>query len=200
MAGKGKGKQILPPLAPAPVRPEDQTYRQTPIIEAALQKMLNSEEREQYEVERVILTIFRKYFTLEDNWAITPEYRVPEKKRPDFCLEKFSMTDQEFQPKVFLELKSMVGDSVQKATGQAIASLPMTMDFLGKDFDSFLIVVRGREIAFYEYHNDVSDLDEDGIANINGAVPFSHPQHDRLPPGRPKYSDHGSYPYDNKGD
>lgn len=53
----------------------------TPIIQQAVFKMQQPPYKKEYEVGRVILTILRKYFTIEDNWAITPEFRVPEKKK-----------------------------------------------------------------------------------------------------------------------
>ncbi len=52
--------------------PEKQTYMHTPIIQQAVFKMLQPPEKREYEVGRVILTMLRKYFTIEDNWAITP--------------------------------------------------------------------------------------------------------------------------------
>lgn len=76
--------QQYPILAPKPVAPEKQTYMHTPIIRQAVHKMQQSPDKKEYEVGRVILTILRKYFTLEDNWAITPEFLVPEKKKARF--------------------------------------------------------------------------------------------------------------------
>ena len=89
----------------------------------------------------------RKYFTLEDNWAITPEFWVPEKKYENI----------KFRSKVFVEIKR-VGDNIQKATDQVTEALPVTVDQLGGELDSFLIVVRGSKLAFYEYHNDRKNL------------------------------------------
>jgi hypothetical protein len=184
------------PIASKPVAPEEQTYMHTPIIQQAVSKMQEEPEKKEYEVGRVILTILRKYFTLEDNWAITPEFRVPEKKRPDFCLEKFTPDeDIKFRPKIFVEIKSVIGDKIQKATDQVTEALPVTLDELGGEFDCFLIVVRGAKLAFYEYHNDRNNLTEDGIKHYHGAIPFNHPQVKPLPAGRPSYSGHGDFQY-----
>jgi hypothetical protein len=181
-------------IAPKPVAPEKQTYMHTPIIQQAVSKMQTSPEKREYEVGRVILTLLRKYFTLEDNWAITPEFRVPEKKRPDFCLEKFTPDENiKFRPKIFVEIKSIIGDNIQKATGQITETLPETLDELGAEFDCFLIVVRGAKLAFYEYHNDRNNLTEDNLIHHHGAIPFNHPQIESLPAGRPSYSGFGDF-------
>lgn len=189
-------KQQYPNLASKPVAPEKQTYMHTPIIQQAVYKMQQSSDNKEDEVGRVILTILRKYFTIEDNWAITPEFRVPEKKRPDFCLEKFTPDENiKFRPKIFVEIKSIIGDSIQKATDQVTETLPVILDKFGGDFDCFLIVVRGSRLAFYEYHNDRDNLTEDGLKHYHGAIPFNHPQVEPLPAGRPSYQGFDDFPY-----
>ena len=188
--------QQYPIIASKPVAPEKQTYMHTPIIQQAVYKMQQAPDKKEYEVGRVILTILRKYFTLEDNWAITPEFRVPEKKRPDFCLEKFTPDENvKFRPKIFVEIKSTTGDSIEKATDQVTEALPVTLDELGGEFDCFLIVVRGSKLAFYEYHNDRDNLTEDKLIHYHGAIPFNHPQFKSLPAGRPSYHGYGNFPY-----
>lgn len=188
-------QQQYPIIAPKPVAPEKQTYMHTPIIQQAVYKMLQAPENKEYEVGRVILTILRKYFTIEDNWAITPEFRVPE-KRPDFCLEKFTPDENiKFRPKIFVEFKSIIGDNIEKATDQVTEALPVTLDELGGEFDCFLIVVRGSRLAFYEYHNDRNNLAEDSLKHYHGAIPFNHPQVEPLPAGRPSYLGFGDFPY-----
>lgn len=187
-------QQQYPIIAPKPVAPEKQTYMHTPIIQQAVYEMQQSSENKEYEVGRVILTILRKYFTIEDNWAITPEFRVPEKKKPDFCLEKFSPDENKFRPKIFVEIKSIIGDNIQKATDQVTEALQVILDDFGGDFDCFLIVVRGSRLAFYEYHNDRSNLTEQGLKHYHGAIPFNHPQVKDLPAGRPSYSGFGDFP------
>lgn len=189
-------QQQYPIIAPKSVAPEKQTYMHTPIIQQAVYKMQQTSENKEYEVGRVILTILRKYFTIEDNWAITPEFQVFEKKRPDFCLEKFTPDENiKFRPKIFVEIKSTIGDSIEKATDQVTKALPVIMDEFGGNFDCFLIVVRGSRLAFYEYHNDRSNLTEDRLIHYHGAIPFNHPQ--IKPPliGRPSYDALGDFPY-----
>jgi hypothetical protein len=44
-------------IAPKPVAPEKQTYMHTPIIQQAVSKMQTAPEKQEYEVERVILTL-----------------------------------------------------------------------------------------------------------------------------------------------
>lgn len=189
--------QQYPIIASKPVAPEKQTYMHTPIIQQAVYKMQQAADKKEYEVGRVILTILRKYFTLEDNWAITPEFRVPKKKRPDFCLEKFTPDENvKFRPKIFVEIKSTTGDSIEKATDQVTEALPVTLDELGGEFDCFLIVVRGSKLAFYEYHNDRYNLTEDELIHYHGVISFNRPQFKSLPlpAGRPSYHGYGNFP------
>lgn len=81
-----------------------------------------------------------------------------------------------------------MGDDTEHALDQATSSLVQTMDTLGKDFSCFLIVVKGKSIGFFEYHNDRSVLMEDGVRHHYGAISFKDPQ-EPATDGRPYYRD-----------
>lgn len=166
----------------------------------------------EYDVSRAALSIFRHYFTLEENWTIVPEVRVEERKRPDYLIEQFSSDPHNhmlpkdlFKPKIAVELKSAKGDSFMKALDQLTSSMVTLVDDLGNEglkdekagFAIFLILVKGRLIGFFEYHNDRSNLYEDSYLHHKGAVPFNMPQQ-KLPPGRPHYKGTGLVTYDDE--
>ena len=88
-------------------------------------------------------------------------------------VEKHDATQHKFIPKIYVELKSQKGDSLQKALDQATSSMPQLVDGL-RDFAMFLIIIKGHYIAFFEYHNDRSNLGEEGVPSYCGAVSFNH--------------------------
>jgi hypothetical protein len=133
-----------------------------------------------------------------EGWSNVPQYLVPEIKRPDRLVEKYTETTgsmgskQNFSPHIFVELKSTKGDYLEKALGQATSSMPETVDNLGYTFSMYLIIVKGKHIAFFEYHNDRTNLYEDGVLNTKGAIPFNRVKNNasdrqRLV-GRPHYT------------
>ena len=103
-------------ILPKPTPEHEKSYMDVEVIKAAFDLMINSEKNSEFEVGRVLLSILRYYFPWEDNWVIVPEFVVPEKKRPDFCIEKFS--GGKFLPKIFVEVMSAIGKSFEKALDQ----------------------------------------------------------------------------------
>lgn len=93
-----------------------------------------------------------------------------------------------------MELKSHGGDALKDALDQVTSSMPEVVDNIQDDFASFVIIIKGRLIAFFEYHNDATNLEEDEVPNFQGAVPFNHVHHyikDDMP-DRPYYKGSGS--------
>lgn len=161
------------------------TYMDDPLIKAAVNR-LDSVHHE-YEVGRAVVAILRKYFPQDKGWTIVPEFLVPERKKPDYCVEKFTGgTSPTFTPKVFIEIKSRQGDTTEKALDQVTSSMVQTVDRLGGDFACFIILVKGKQIGFFEYHNDRSNLAEDGVMHHYGAISFNNPQQP-IPTKRPFY-------------
>ena len=212
------GRPILPKSTPE----DEKSYMDVDVIKAAFHLMIDVEKKTQeFDVGRVLLSILISYFPMEDNWVIVPEVQVPEKKRPDFCIEKFS--GREFLPKIFVEIKSAKGKNFVAALEQLTSSLSQTIGEIEQDFSCFLILAKGRRICFFEYHNDRSNLTEDGYLHYHGAVPFNHPLtipegrvpilpsetqkpyrglSKGLPPERPRYTGVGKFPHrdEYKGD
>ena len=73
------------------------------IIKALIQPL--SYAHHDFDVSRAALLILNYYFKMEDGWAIVPEFRVPEGKRPDFLVEKYGRDlsvepQHQVQPKI----------------------------------------------------------------------------------------------------
>lgn len=159
-------------LRPATEKPD--TYMNSPIIRDAV-NILDTDHNES-DVERAISLIFGRIFPQDKGWSNVPQYLVPEIKRPDRLVEKYTESGDlraNFLPHIFVELKSAKGDSLEKAVNQSTSSMPESVDKLGGSFSMFLIIVKGKYIAFFEYHNDRSNLYEDGVLNTKGAIPFN---------------------------
>jgi hypothetical protein len=193
-------------LLPASEKPP--TYKDIPIIRDALNAL--EYHHHEADVERAISLIFGHIFPQTEGWSNVPQYLVPERKRPDRLIEKYKETEgfegskENFHPHIFVELKSAKGDSLKKALEQATSSMVQTVDELGESFSIFLIITKGKYIAFFEYHNDRSNLDEDDVPNHKGAIPFNHVNSKHLEPQdlsrRPKYKGVDSLTVDTEGE
>lgn len=174
------------PIAPATDKPYD--YTNLEIINTSIEAL--SYAHHEFDVSRVALLILNYYFRMENGWAIVPDFRVPEGKRPDYLVEKFQHDPskdpvQLFVPKIAIELKSASGKSLSKALALAALSMPRLVDDLQEEFSIFLIIMKGKSVAFFEYHNDRALLTEQGYQHYHRAIPFNHP--DLARPGRPQY-------------
>jgi hypothetical protein len=99
-------------------------------------------------------------------WIITPEKTDKNsKKRPDIVVEKLKDTDTEHY--LFMELKSSVGDRFEDAISQIVDEIAETME---EKIEAYVVVQRGLKIGFFEYHNDVSNLDEEDIPHFKGCI------------------------------
>jgi len=180
------------------------TYMSIPIIRDAV-NILDMYHNES-DVERAINLIFGHIFPQEEGWSNVPQYLVPEIKRPDRLVEKYQESTgygnlrEKFLPHIFVELKSAKGDTLEKAVNQATSSMVQSVDNLGGSFAIYMVIVKGKHIAFFEYHNDRSNLYEDTIQNNKGAIPFNLAQCYAADithiTGRPVYKGSGSLSVD----
>jgi hypothetical protein len=101
-------------------------------------------------------------------WIITAEkIDTNSKKRPDIVVEKLNSTDTESEHYLFMELKAKDGDRFEDALAQVVFEIAETME---DTIEAYVVVQRGTKIAFFEYHNDVDNLDEEGIYHFKGCV------------------------------
>ncbi|KXS93446.1 hypothetical protein AC578_2253 [Pseudocercospora eumusae] len=103
-------------------------------------------------VARYANNFIRQIFTVR-NWSIVPQYFSQSGKFPDLVLETWTKNKDGktvFVPKIFIEFKSTVGDTVSKALKQA-------QDAVAKEYGGhyrnkgYLIVVAGYKWLFMEY-------------------------------------------------
>jgi hypothetical protein len=99
-------------------------------------------------------------------WIITPEkIDATSKKRPDLVVEKFENGQAEHY--LIMELKSSIGNRFEDAVSQVVNEIAETLEEV---IEAYVVVQRGLKIGFFEYHNDVSNLDEEGIPHFKGCI------------------------------
>lgn len=114
------------------------------------------------------LTMLKSVFQ-GDQWIITPEKTDQHSnKRPDLVVEKVT-SDTDSKHHLFMELKAKppVGDRIEEALAQVVHEIEETLEYT---IEAYVVVQRGTKIAFFEYHNDVSNLDEEDIPHYKGCV------------------------------
>lgn len=103
----------------------------------------------------------------DGKWAITPEKAdIVTKKKPDLFVEE--VVGDEFRTHLLMELKS--NDPTirfEDAVAQVVKEIGEMME---KIVECFVIVQCGTRIAFFDYHNDQSEMDFEGISHFRGLV------------------------------
>lgn len=101
-------------------------------------------------------------------WILTGEkIDANSKKRPDIVIEKMNSQNTDAYPYFLMELKSSDGDRLEDALAQTVQDIEETME---NTIEAYIVVQRGTKIGFFEYHNDISNLDEEGIPHFRGCV------------------------------
>lgn len=151
-------------------------YCNTSALKAALHRVLNpghkfpkgksEDAHKEHLVGTWACTMLKKVF-FEDHWTITPEQTdSASNKRPDLVVERAD--GNTLKPHLFMELKSNdPGIRFEEALYQVSNFLSETME---EQVDVFIVVQCGVRIGFFDYHNDKSSYDEDGISHYNGCV------------------------------
>lgn len=118
-------------------------------------------------------------FPKSGEWTITPEQKDTfSGKKPDIIVEKISQEDWDISMKLYLcmELKKEKGDRFEDALNQLVTSIIGTVDS-NQTFEVYAVVQVGRKIAFFEYHSDESNLDEEGIPHFRGCISLTQSYH-----------------------
>jgi hypothetical protein len=101
-------------------------------------------------------------------WIITPEMIDQNtRKRPDIVVEKLDPEGIDSRLHLLIELKSSNGDRFEDALAQVVAEKEETLEI---QTEVYIVVLRGTKIGFFEYHNDVSNLDEEDISHFKGCI------------------------------
>lgn len=103
-------------------------------------------------------TILKKVFP-DDQWILIPE-RANEfsGKRPDLVVLKHNM------PYLLYEVKAPKGDRLEKAIYLTLNNLHIWVD--AYEITLYIIIQRGCNIAFFEYHDNSEDLDAHNVPHI----------------------------------
>lgn len=137
-------------MKPADQKP--QTYMDFPNIRDAI-SILDTSHHEA-DVERATSLIFGHIFPQTEGWSNVPQYLVPELKRPDRLIERYTEptasigSKANFSPHIFIELKSAKGDYLEDALYQSTSSLVESVDKLGGSFATFLVVIKAKYCLF----------------------------------------------------
>jgi len=89
------------------------------------------------------------------------------RKRPDIVVEELDPKGTKSSLRLLMELKSSKGDRFEDALDQVVNEIEETLQ---SQMEVYVVVQRGTKIGFFEYHNDVSNLDEEGISHFKGCV------------------------------
>lgn len=148
------------------------SYTQSLALQFAKRRIINpldtgsGEHHYEHHVGSWACTILKDVFG-SPHWIITPERRDDyTNKRPDFVVEKLEGNTATYH--LVMELKS--NDKrirFEDAVIQTVEHISQTMEHR---IECFVIVQCGRRIGFFEYHNDVGDLDEEEIPHFKGCV------------------------------
>lgn len=151
-------------------------YTQYRSIQLALTRVDTSDEPFEHHVGTVVNSLLHLYFP-NGTWTITPEKIQPDRKRPDFVVERIE-NNASLQPHLFVEIKKKGGDSFAAAMRQAGDATVEVLDEMGvqnSNFATFVVVVRGMEIGFFEYYNYRELLDDEDISNYEGLISLTQP-------------------------
>jgi len=85
------------------------------------------------------------------------------------------------------EFKRVGGDKMADAMGQLALTINETIERLGssKDYAVFAYLQVGYHVAIFEYHLEASNMDMDGIENVEGLSPWYNPTSSNKVPGEP---------------
>jgi len=140
-------------------------------IQLAIRRITSSSAPLEHHVGSFAFTMVKHVFN-DPKWVITGELTDRHSgKRPDITIEQAS--GDKLKVHMVYELKRKEGGRMEDAVDQVIRAVVETIDEQGQEsraFDVFLVVQRGLDIVFFEYHNNVSDLEEEGIPNFDGCI------------------------------
>jgi len=151
-------------------------YFNIPALRATITRIRDGNITHEHCIGTAGLGLTRNYFPL-DKFAITSE-QIQEftRKKPDFSMEKFLPSSSTFIPHCFVEIKSIIGRSINNIPDQLFDTIFVTMDDFGFStggFSVFMLAMKGTKISFYVYNSFGSLLDDHGIVNYTGFIPLN---------------------------
>ena len=139
-------------------------------MQAALHRIKNPPTYIRYEhhVSTWAGTMLKKVFHLDD-YTMSCEVIDPhEDSKPDFLIEKLTHQNKLVRH-LYVEQKKVGGDHFEKALDQATKHIRATIEEESDTVkECFVVVQRGLDIGFFEYHARQEDLED--IPNFRGCV------------------------------
>ena len=150
-------------------------YTDTRCVKEALNRIKNPPKGINYEhhVSTWAASMLKKVFQ-HDNYAMSSEVIDPnEGSKPDFLIEKIS-DEQGLVRHLYVELKKVKGDHFEKALDKATKHIRVTLEQESIHVkECFVVVQRGLDIGFFEYHARAEDLE--GVPNFRSCVSLTQP-------------------------
>lgn len=149
-------------------------YTRGDALQLALNKIKSPPGGTNYEshVADWCTTVLGRVFTFDDFLLGAEAYDPQERSRPDLVVTRAQ--GGRLIRHVFVELKKKGGDHLEKALDQASRHIAHQLENDRDYRECFVIVQRGLDIGFFEYHVNKNALEEYNIPNFRGCVSLTH--------------------------
>lgn len=108
-------------------------------------------ERYEHTTGRCVVLLLAQIFR-PGVWSTLPQMYTQTRDFPDLVLETYTRKRKEFIPKIFIELKSTTGDSIEKAMDQVTRAIQAEYFTNKCPPKGYLIAVRGSVWEIHEYN------------------------------------------------
>lgn len=139
------------------------------LLQVFLKKQIqNNPNYEHYVGSWVLTYLYGLFSDTVGNYVFTVEKKDrTSNKKPDIVLGNFEPENESLSYHLVVELKKEKGDRFEDALFQTVEEICYTME---ESVDVFVVVVRGTKIGFFDYHNDGTNLIEDGVLHILNCI------------------------------
>jgi hypothetical protein len=146
-------------------------YLSVKTIEVALNRIVMGDNTFEHRTGTAANSLVTHYFPLS-KFTCTPEQiQDLSNKKPDLSIER--LCGENLVPHCFVELKSVIRSNFGDILDQLYDTILNTVDFQDGLFSTFVIAMKGTEIAFFQFYSYISLLDEYNIVHYKGFIPLN---------------------------
>jgi hypothetical protein len=146
-------------------------YLSVKTIEVALNRIVMGDNTFEHRTGTAANSLVTHYFPLS-KFTCTPEQiQDLSNKKPDLSIEL--LCGENLVPHCFVELKSVIRSNFGDILDQLYDTILNTVDIQDGLFSTFVIAMKGTEIAFFQFYSYVSLLDEYNIVHYKGFIPLN---------------------------